>query len=100
MVASSNTESVTNVRMLASLHQRITNLVRIFELFIDRIRLFVQDSLFVDAPNGYFIRLFVLIRYSLISLFIGNPSNRRSSMPSSRFLADVTTVASKPNKNR
>src|SRR3989344_5568305 len=34
------------------MHQRITNLLRIYELFIDRIRLFVPDSLFVDYTTS------------------------------------------------
>ena len=42
---SANNESRANLRML-----------------IDHIRLFVQDSLFVDAPNGDFIRSGFVIR--------------------------------------
>ena len=48
-------ESFLKIREIVHYHHRITNLVRIYELFIDRIRLFVQDSVFVDI----YIRLFV-----------------------------------------
>ena len=50
--------------MLASLRQRITNLVRMYELFIDRIRLFVQDSVFVDFILLQLPRLFLVEIFS------------------------------------